>query len=107
MRILLASSEVFPFSKTGGLADMVAGLAKALVRRGHEVALVAPLYAGIRERFPQTKLVEPPLDLSFGPRKIQASVWRLDVERNHTIYFVAHREYFERPGLYQENGVDY
>ena len=52
MKILLASSEVHPYSKTGGLADMVGALAKALARDGHQVGLVTPLYAGIAERFP-------------------------------------------------------
>ena len=52
MRILLASSEVHPYSKTGGLADMVGALAKTLAHAGHRVGVVTPLYAGIRERFP-------------------------------------------------------
>lgn len=51
MRILLASSEAHPYSKTGGLADMVSALAKALARSGNHVGLVTPLFAGIRERF--------------------------------------------------------
>jgi len=51
MKILLASSEVHPFSKTGGLADMVGALGKALATAGHEVVIVTPLYRGIRERF--------------------------------------------------------
>ena len=55
MRILLASSEVHPYSKTGGLADMVGSLAKTLAYAGHRVGIVTPLYAGIRERFPQLK----------------------------------------------------
>jgi starch synthase len=53
MNVLLASSEVHPFSKTGGLADMVGAMGKALARAGHEVCIVSPLYRGIRERFPQ------------------------------------------------------
>ena len=52
MNILLASSEVHPYSKTGGLADMVGALGKALARAGHEARIVTPLYRGIRERFP-------------------------------------------------------
>ena len=53
MKILLASSEVYPFSKTGGLADMVGALGRALVNAGHEAVIVTPLYRGIRERFPR------------------------------------------------------
>ena len=43
MRILLVSSEVHPYSKTGGLADMVGSLAKTLARDGHRVGVVTPL----------------------------------------------------------------
>jgi len=43
MRILLASSEVHPYSKTGGLADMVGSLAKTLTRAGHRVGVITPL----------------------------------------------------------------
>ena len=43
MRVLLASSECFPYSKTGGLADMVGALGKALGADGHEVHIVTPL----------------------------------------------------------------
>src|SRR5690242_12389818 len=50
MRILLASSELHPYSKTGGLADMCGALAKYLAAAGEEVIAVTPLYRGIRER---------------------------------------------------------
>src|SRR6266568_7201321 len=50
MKILLASSEVHPYSKTGGLADMVGSLGKALARMGHRVGIITPLYLGVRER---------------------------------------------------------
>ncbi|MEI8045664.1 MAG: glycogen/starch synthase, partial [Verrucomicrobiota bacterium] len=58
MRILLASSEVHPYSKTGGLADMVGALARTLAGQGHRVGVVTPLYAGIRERFPAVKQLD-------------------------------------------------
>ncbi len=44
MHILFASSEVYPFSKTGGLADVTAALSESLVRLGHEVLIVSPWY---------------------------------------------------------------
>ncbi|MEO8223307.1 MAG: glycogen synthase [Gammaproteobacteria bacterium] len=47
MRILMISAEYAPFAKTGGLADMVTGLSKALVRAGHDVRVVLPLYTGL------------------------------------------------------------
>ena len=78
MRILLASSEVHPYSKTGGLADMVGALAKTLARAGHQVGMVTPLYAGIRERFPQLKRVDLPLEFPLGAQPVRGEIWSLE-----------------------------
>src|SRR5882672_9482869 len=48
VRILFVASEGLPFSKTGGLADVVEALPKALVAQGHEVAVVLPRYRGAK-----------------------------------------------------------
>ena len=58
MNVLMASSEVFPFSKTGGLADMVGSMAKTLARLGHRVGVVSPLYLDVRESFPDLTPIE-------------------------------------------------
>jgi len=50
MKILLASSELFPYSKTGGLADMSGALAKYLAAAGQEVIVVTPLYRCVRAK---------------------------------------------------------
>ena len=44
MNILLAASEVVPYAKTGGLADVAGALPKALARLGHKVSVVMPRY---------------------------------------------------------------
>ena len=44
MRILFIASEGLPFCKTGGLADVIEALPKALVTQGHDVAVVLPRY---------------------------------------------------------------
>src|SRR5271170_1919323 len=46
LRILFVASEGLPFSKTGGLADVIEALPKALVAQGHRVAVVLPRYRG-------------------------------------------------------------
>jgi starch synthase len=47
MRILFVSSEVFPFAKTGGLADVSASLPRALQAIGHQVNVLMPAYRGV------------------------------------------------------------
>jgi starch synthase len=48
MRILFAASEVYPFSKTGGLADVAGALPEALAGLGHHVLVVTPWYRTLR-----------------------------------------------------------
>jgi starch synthase len=107
MKILLASSEVHPYSKTGGLADMVGALGKALARAGHEVRIVTPLYRGIRERFSQIKREDWQFDLPLGARHVQAELISLQVERGLTVYFIQQPEFYFRAGLYQQDDISY
>ena len=107
MKILLASGEVHPYSKTGGLGDMVGALGKALAREGHQVGLVTPLYAGIRERFPAIKPFDWVLNLPLGGRRVTGKVCTLEPLPGLTIYFIDQPEFYLRPGLYQNGGFDY
>jgi starch synthase len=107
VKILLASSEVYPYSKTGGLADMVGSLARTLARHGHRVGMVTPLYAGIRERYPDIRPANMPLDFPLGASRAQGEVWELEPERNLTVYFVDQPNFYQRTGLYQQFGADY
>ena len=107
MKILLASGEVYPYSKTGGLADMVGALAVALGNAGHEARVVTPLYRGIREKFPALRKVDWQFDLPMGLEHIQAELWELDVTRGLKIYFVDQPGYYDRAGIYQENHFSY
>src|SRR5450432_2659238 len=107
MKILLASSEVHPFSKTGGLADMAGALGKALVRAGHEARIVTPLYRGIREKFPQMRPVDWQFNLPLGAEWVQGKLWSLEIENGLTAYFVDQPDFYDRAGIYEENHVSY
>jgi starch synthase len=107
MKILLASSEVHPYSKTGGLADMVGALGKALARAGHEVRIVTPLYRGLREKFPQIKREDWQFDLPLGTRRVQAELCSLEVETGLTVYFIQQPDFYLRAGLYLEDDIAY
>ena len=107
MKILLASSELYPFSKTGGLADMVGALARALARAGHEARVVTPLYRGIRQKFPAMRRVNWHFDVKLGWSQAAADLWELDLEPGLKIYFLDHPAYFDRAGIYLENNISY
>ncbi|MGA2177797.1 MAG: glycogen synthase GlgA [Verrucomicrobiota bacterium] len=107
MKILLASSEALPYSKTGGLADMVGALAKFLARAGHQVGLVTPLYRGLRDLFPDLRPFDWKLELPLGPDRVAGSVWTRESLPGLTAYFIEQKDFFERADLYQERGFDY
>jgi starch synthase len=107
MNVLLASSEVHPFSKTGGLADMVGALGKTLARAGHEARIVTPLYRGIRERFPQMRREDWHFDLPLGNCRVQATLNSFEKENGLTVYFVEQPDFFDRTELYHKNNISY
>jgi starch synthase len=107
MRILHASSELHPYSKTGGLADMVDGLTKSLAGHGHQVAVVTPLYRDIRQRFEGWGRLEDPIEVPLGWGRPRAQVLTLQPQPNLTIYFIEQPDFYDRSGLYHEDGHDY
>ena len=107
MRILLASSEAHPYSKTGGLADAAGALGRALAKAGHQVGIVTPLYRGIRGQFPALRRVDWQIDLPLGNQHVGAELWALEQANGLTVYFIHKPEYFDRAGLYGEHGADY
>jgi starch synthase len=112
MRILLASSEAVPFSKTGGLADVASALAKALDRAGHQVWLIVPHYPpSVARNGVHCPPVEPTgqnMNIPVGSKLVTAKILWSELPRsNVTVLHVDQPEYFDRPQLYTEDGEDY
>src|SRR5437879_2200705 len=104
MRILFVASEGLPFSKTGGLADVVEALPKALVAQGHEVAVVLPRYRGTKT----TAVVMPSLTIPIGGARLRFPVIADGAVLNGVRYFfVEDAAYFDRDGLYGGSTGDY
>ncbi len=96
MRILFVSSEVYPYSKTGGLGDVAGALPAALVRLGHEVLVVSPWYQTLRARSAPLWIgdVDVPFDGGFSSCGVGT------LEREGVRYaFVGHSD-FRRSALY-------
>jgi starch synthase len=106
MRILLASSEVAPFAKTGGLADVAGALPKALHALGHDVRVVLPKYRAVDAARHGLRLVLPKLAVPIAWTVEDAAVWQGFID-DVPVYFVQHDEFYDREGLYQIAGRDH
>ena len=84
MKVLLAASEVVPFAKTGGLADVAGSLPIALEEMGVDVRVIMPKYGSVKVKGDQTVIGK-------------------DVK----VYFVENDEYFDRKELYGDKFGDY
>lgn len=104
MRILFVASEGLPYSKTGGLADVVEALPKALVAQGHEVAVVLPRYRGTEV----TAAVIPSLTIPMGGARLRfPAIADGALVGGVRYFFVDDPAYFDREGLYGSAGKDY
>ncbi|MBI4341843.1 MAG: glycogen synthase GlgA [Candidatus Omnitrophica bacterium] len=108
MKILFLASEVDPFAKTGGLADVAGALPKALAALGHDIRIVMPLYRQIDRAKFGLREAGVTVIVSVGPRRIEARVWTATLPKSAvTVHFIESAALFDRDGLYQERGKDY
>jgi starch synthase len=100
----MVSSEAAPFAKTGGLADVLGALPRALVEEGEEVAVVLPLYRRSVASNPRT--VYERLQFGMGSHGYSATILE-QVENGVTYFFVQIPELYDREEFYDEGGREY
>ncbi len=103
MRILFVASEGLPFCKTGGLADVIEALPKALVAQGHDVAVVLPRYRNMPIKNVLIKSMTVPMGTALRFPAIADGGRQGGVQ----YFFVDDPEYFDRDQLYGVAGKDY
>ncbi|HET7600501.1 MAG TPA: glycogen/starch synthase [Gemmatimonadales bacterium] len=102
------TAEYFPYARTGGLGEAVAGLASFQHAAGLPVAIVMPLYRTVRDAAPDLEPVGAPLRVPLGPRTEEVRLFRVAGRiRGPQVYFLEHLDYFNRAGIYGEAGADY
>ncbi len=95
MKVVYVSSEVAPYAKTGGLADVSGSLPKALLRKGAEVLTFLPRYRGTDiQRVVVNDLRVP---FAFGDKPASVAV---DERHGFPVHFIDQPEYFDRAGIY-------
>ena len=105
MHIAFAASEGVPFSKTGGLADVVGALPRALAAVGHQVSVYLPRYRQTKLTDPQT--VARSITVPFDDRYRFCSVVTPGSQAGVKYYFVEYPAYFDREALYGTAVGDY
>ncbi len=94
MKIAICASEVVPFAKTGGLADVTGALPLELESLNQEVIIIMPRYKAIQEPKFSVQRLKP--DISYSV-----------IGKNAKVYFIENDMYFNRDGLYGDKAGDY
>jgi len=103
--ILFVSSEVYPYAKTGGLADVSATLPQQLREFGHDVRVIMPKYGFIGEKKQKIHIINrlQGMDFQIGDKYVMVNAKSSAILTPRTrvqIYLVESDDYFQRPGLY-------
>lgn len=108
MDILVASSEVVPFAKTGGLADVVGALPRELARLGHRVTVFLPNYDHCKRAQLSIEKTEVELEIPIGSKLVSGTLYRSKLPDSDVIvYLVDQPDYFQRKELYGQDSRDY
>ena len=108
MKILFATTEAVPFCKTGGLGDVCGSLPLELAKLGHEPVVILPAF---RQALESGRPIEPTgvtFDVSIGRKTVSGSFLRSTLPGDRVpVYLVQQDYYYDRPGIYGEEGNDY
>jgi len=110
LNICAIASEVVPFAKTGGLADVAGALSRQLTGRGHDVRLFVPFYAQMRRDRMEATRVESLQGLSIvvGSHEYQVDMWRARLPGSATpVYLVESDALYARPKLYSNDADEH
>src|SRR5579872_2555815 len=112
--VLFVSSEVYPYAKTGGLADVSTALPQALREFDHDVRIIMPKYGFIGEKKQKIHIINRTqgMDVQVGDKTTTVNVKSSAILTPRTrvqIYLSESDEYFSRMGLYSDpiTGIDY
>ena len=98
--ILMVGSEAVPFSKTGGLADVLGALPAALGKLGHRVALVMPKYRGVQGHGVARTIRVPGL----GGAVVETAIVEQTLAENVKAVLVERPELYDRESIYGAGG---
>jgi starch synthase len=106
MNIVLMASEVAPFAKTGGLADVAGSLPGELHRLGHDVRIFMPLYRSVKQGDFQLSPLAPLPSIEIAGTAVAGRLWQGSLGEV-PVYFLEQDRFYDRDGLYGTSRGDH
>ncbi len=95
LNIIHIASEVYPYSKSGGLADVARSLPRALAGFGHQVAVITPYYSSLDNSGKDLELLDKKLNIILpDSSQVGARLWRGWLRHDLPVYLIEQAEYF-------------
>ena len=105
-KIVFVASEIYPFSKTGGLGDVLGSLPLTLRKMGHDVAVITPFYGRLSTSEVKLRLIYSRCPVGYPWAPITAEIYMADYH-GLPVYFIQRGEYFDRRFYYNTHEGDY
>jgi starch synthase len=106
-RVLHLTAELWPYARTGGLGQAVAGLADYQAASGTESHVVLPLYREARAHAGKLEPLTDPFTVESGGRRVEVRCWHQVGDDYPKTMFLEHNPSFDRPGIYGDSSGDY
>lgn len=107
MKVLYVSSEVVPFAKTGGLADVAGVLPLHVQQSGCDIRVVTPLYSATQKKGFDLDPIGSEFKVQMGLKTYSGLFLKAVFKQSVPIYFVQCDELYVRDGLYGDQDGDY
>ena len=107
IKLLLISSEMTPFAQTGGLAEAIAGLSKALKKFDLDIRVALPFYRSIKKMHLNFNTIAKQIKIPMGPSTLKGDIILFKTDENIPIYFIKRDRFFDRSGIYGDRRGDY
>lgn len=104
--VIFATSEMYPFSKTGGLGDVMGALPLALQKMGVPVSVITPFYGRLKTGKHKISKAVDSLLVGYPWPPVTADIFATEIE-GVQVYFIDRGEYFDRKHYYNTTSYDY